>query len=336
MNKMAYENLPCGCGQCRSRRLQKRYEEEIGFGHQSNQSEHEFAVSGSCTVIVQQVREIPLRRFKAIRPKNPGIYFIHVGDRIWYVGKAEGGIWDRFRKRALALKDFGLKGSDLTPKNIRITYLIPIIAAKCGSLFFVQRKGAAKSLPNRKVTHAKELIPLLEQYFIKEYGTHLLGNLAVEPITLSPGTAITIKTMDGTYLGTINKSIDLSAELKARRDVEDIFDAEMFEAYGESEIESETKIIMDSYAREHLRIRASRFPNTSALRLIQNRINKLLGMYAPPEAMGNYSWYVEVPGVPGAKIIFRDNMIRTVLSANERYPANAALYRIENGRLARA
>ena len=73
-----------------------------------------------------------------------------------------------------------------------------------------------------------------------------------------------------------------------------------------------------------------------SLKLIQNRINKLLGMYAPAEAVGNYSWYVEVPGVPGAKIVVRGNMIRTLLSSNERYPANATLYKIESGRLIRA
>jgi hypothetical protein len=108
------------------------------------------------------------------------------------------------------------------------------------------------------------------------------------------------------------------------------------EAYEQYEMESETKIILDSYARQHLRDRASRFPNASDLMIIQNRINKLLGMNAPPEAVGEYSWYVEVPGVPGAKIILRGNMIRTVLSSNERYPANASFYKIESGRLLRA
>ena len=101
-------------------------------------------------------------------------------------------------------------------------------------------------------------------------------------------------------------------------------------------MESETKITMDSYAWQHLMDRAKRFPNPSHLKLIQNLINRLLRMYAPAEAVGNYSWYVEVPGVPGAKIVVRGNMIRTLLSSNERYPANATLYKIESGRLKRA
>ena len=126
---------------------------------------------------------------------------------------------------------------------------------------------------------------------------------------------------------------ELSEELE--QDWEEFLD-DFWGSSGQSEMESETKITMDSYAWQHLMDRGKRFPNPSHLKLIQNRINRLLGMYAPAEAVGNYSWYVEVPGVPGAKIVVRGNMIRTLLSSNERHPANATLYKIESGRLIRA
>ncbi|MCI0488057.1 MAG: hypothetical protein L0229_15815 [Blastocatellia bacterium] len=315
------------------------FDEEIALGRRSDQYEREFAISGSCTVYVRVVSNKTLRQFRASRPRSPGIYFIHVNGEIWYVGKAEskyGGIWGRFRSRALALKDLGFKAGDLTPRNIRITWLIPTKIENCGGFLLVQRKKNSTSLPNRQVTSARQLIPVLEQYFIKKHNTHLKGNYQVEPVTLLPNTAITIKTTTRQNLGTISKSFDLTGIVKARRDQEDIFDAEVFEAPWHSEMESETKITIDSIARQHLQSRAGRFPDPSHLRLIQSRINKLLGMNAPPEAVGNYSWYVEVPGVSGAKIILRDNMIRTVLSGNERYPANAVLYKIESGRLVRA
>lgn len=316
------------------------FEEEIDLSRERDQYEREFVISGSgsCTVYVDELKKRTLRQFRASKPRDPGIYFIYVNDRIWYVGKAEsmdGGIWGRFSGRALALKDLGFKAGDLTPKNITVTWLIPTEIRGCENLLYADKNKKTR-VPLRKVENARELIPLIEQYFIEKFETYRLGNYQVEAVSISPGASITIMTNGGNRLGVINRSFDRTKEVKARKDREDIFAAEMSGTSWHSEIESETKITIDSYARQHLQKRAKRFPNTSDRMSIQNRINRLLGMNAPPVAVGNYSWYVEVPGVLGAKIILRDNMIRTVLSANERYPANATLYKIESGRLIRA
>jgi hypothetical protein len=315
------------------------FEEEIDLRRESGQYEQEFVISGSgsCTVYVDELRQRTLHQFRASKPREPGIYFIYVNDQIWYVGKAEskdGGIWRRFSGRALALKDLGFKAGDLTHKNIKITWLIPTEIKGCEKLLYV-RKDKKITVPPRKVGNARELIPLIEQYFIEQFGTYQRGNYQVEAVSISPGVSITIMTNGGNRLGVINRGFDRTKEVKARKDREDIFAAEISGTSWHSEIESETRITIDSYARQHLQKRARRFPNTSDLVLIQNRINQLLGMNAPPQAVGNYSWYVEVPAVPGAKIILRDNMIRTLLSSNERYPANATLYKIESGRFIR-
>ncbi|MEW5755936.1 MAG: peptidoglycan-binding domain-containing protein [Pseudomonadota bacterium] len=97
------------------------------------------------------------------------------------------------------------------------------------------------------------------------------------------------------------------------------FEVESFDAYRNFDDELEVKIIVDEPGKKHITKQIEeRFADPADRTKIINRINQLVGMTAPPEAVGPYEWYVQVgnlgdDGKGWANIVVVGHMIRSVL-----------------------
>lgn len=74
---------------------------------------------------------------------------------------------------------------------------------------------------------------------------------------------------------------------------------------------------------------------------VQERINQMAAMDAPPEAVGHYNWYIEVHGSANdvvARILNRGIAIRTVYSPVMVVPSGFVRYKIDRavGRFVKA
>lgn len=96
------------------------------------------------------------------------------------------------------------------------------------------------------------------------------------------------------------------------------FEAEPFNAYWNREDELEVKIMIDEPGRKHITEQVlERFKDAADREKIRKRITQLIGMPAPPDAVGPYEWYVQVgnlgDGTDYANIVVVGHMIRSVL-----------------------
>jgi hypothetical protein len=96
---------------------------------------------------------------------------------------------------------------------------------------------------------------------------------------------------------------------------------------------------MDDYSSDHTLKRIFEPDERGVMRVTEeqrqrvvNKIKQMLTMNAPAEAVGVYSWRVEVNDNKGelvARVIVFGNMIKTVVTKTENYPANTVLYKIK-------
>ena len=94
------------------------------------------------------------------------------------------------------------------------------------------------------------------------------------------------------------------------------------------------KVYMDEANQLHVsqRIR-ERFPNQTDQRTMVEFIKRLTSMDAPPAAVGEYMWHVNVPHI--GRVVMRGHSVRTVYSLNENFPGSTA-YKIQGNMLIRS
>ena len=117
------------------------------------------------------------------------------------------------------------------------------------------------------------------------------------------------------------------------------FEAEPFNAYRNLDGELEVKIMVDEPGWRHINQQlAERFRDPADQEKILSRIRKLIGMPAPPEAVGPYEWYVQVgslgDGTDYANIVVVGHMIRSILKRG--MIVRGVRYVIRNGKLRKA
>jgi hypothetical protein len=133
--------------------------------------EREFQVSQKVAVAIVRSARIPVAAFDGSQAnaKRPGIYIIYVGDRAWYVGLAERSIYSRFQDRFKALSDFDVDPACLSGRAVEWITIAGTPAVPSGA---VGRRAARKtSQPYRSLSPAAAVLPLLEQFYIKDKGT---------------------------------------------------------------------------------------------------------------------------------------------------------------------
>jgi len=133
-------------------------------------AEQEFQVSGQVTVTIIRSNRVPVGALTGNEPglREPGIYIIYVDGRAWYVGLAERSIYARFQDRLKALHDFDIAPACLAGRTIEwINVREPSVTG--GG---VGRRGQkSKSQPYRPLHGHAAVLPLLEQFYIKELGS---------------------------------------------------------------------------------------------------------------------------------------------------------------------
>ncbi|MEX5216341.1 MAG: peptidoglycan-binding protein [Nitrospira sp.] len=110
-----------------------------------------------------------------------------------------------------------------------------------------------------------------------------------------------------------------------------------FEAYRNLDDEQEVKIVVDAPGWEHINKNLAERFNLADRNKILAKIRNLIGMPAPPEAVGIYEWYVQVGGLGDgtdhANIVAVGHMIRSVLKKD--MVVRGTRYTIKKGKLKR-
>ena len=94
------------------------------------------------------------------------------------------------------------------------------------------------------------------------------------------------------------------------------------------------RVYMDEDNGRHVsqRIR-EHFPDAADQKIMVDMVKKLLTLQAPPEALGQYQWHVNIGEV--GRIVMRGHSVRTVYPYSYNFPGGIE-YKVADGRLVRA
>jgi hypothetical protein len=94
------------------------------------------------------------------------------------------------------------------------------------------------------------------------------------------------------------------------------------------------KIYLDEYSSHHVSARIrEHFGNPAHQKIMVAKVKKLLTLWAPAEAVGEYIWHINVERI--GRIILRGHSIRTVYPLTHNFPGGTE-YKIVADSLVRA
>jgi peptidoglycan hydrolase-like protein with peptidoglycan-binding domain len=164
---------------------------EINIGEMPGEAEQEFLVSASTRADLEWHDPVPLTSDEHFRwaPESPAIYVIHTAGSPWYVGIAEHSLRRRFLARRKVLRDFNIPFNVLANRSVSWATLRSSTAPS-GSI--QRRHSQDVNAPFRPTIERYGILKILEQYFIKKFGTETKGNITRETVRFGPTGSLSV------------------------------------------------------------------------------------------------------------------------------------------------
>ena len=131
-------------------------------------------------------------------PTRPGVYFLHVGGTIWYVGKAGDSIRARLSDRFKTFHDFKISERDYRPwtSRVHVTWYLVEAVGRPDARGIFRRKGSGGW---QRIGKQAGLLGAVEQHFISTLKTQgaAQGNQTSEALCQAGNGAVTLYFSDG-------------------------------------------------------------------------------------------------------------------------------------------